>query len=57
MDANNKNSAAPGSVAFNESPAPMPTAMGPTQVPDPVWGKYNNPQSIVNWVETHIVEL
>jgi hypothetical protein len=57
MDVNNKNSSDPGSVAFNETPSPMPTAMSPSQIVDPVWGQYNKPGAIVNWVETHIVEL
>ena len=68
MDANKKNCAPmsqpthcpahePTPVALNETPSPLPTSMGPTQIVDPVWGKYNNPAAVLNFVETHIVEL
>jgi hypothetical protein len=57
MDANNKLEPNPHSVALNETPSPMPAGMGPTQIVDPQWGKYNNPTSLLNFVETHIVEL
>jgi hypothetical protein len=45
------------SVALDETPSPQPTGMGPTQIVDPVWGQHNNPATILNFVETHIVEL
>ena len=48
---------APRSIAFDETPSPMPAGLGPTQIPDPVWGKHNDPLSILNIFETHIVEL
>jgi hypothetical protein len=47
----------PHSVAFDETPSPMPADIEPTQIPCPTWGKYNNPRVILNLVETHIVEL
>lgn len=45
------------SIALDETPSAMPTQIGPTQIPDPVWGKYNDPAQILNLVETRIVEL
>ena len=47
----------PTPVALNETPSPQPTGIGPTQIVDPVWGKYNNPATVLNFVETQIVEL
>jgi hypothetical protein len=43
-------------VALNEEPAAVPTTFGPTQIPHPVWGKYNNAEMLFV-LETHIVEL
>ena len=53
MDANKNLS----SVALNETPSPIPSGPGPTQIVDPQWGKYNDPAKLLNFVETHIVEL
>jgi|HubBroStandDraft_5_1064220.scaffolds.fasta_scaffold466036_2 hypothetical protein len=44
-------------IALTKAPSPMPTQMSATQIVDPVWGQYNDPASLLNFLETDNLEL
>ena len=44
-------------AAYDEKPSLMPQMLSPTQILDPLWGKYNEAGVVLYFEETHIVEL